>query len=193
MRKTILTIILMCSMVFCQAQKKVWTEPATDYCTSYGDGYFNLAMDITKVELTKDETRVFIHISKRADINDSWFQFTKATYLRANGVRYPLVSADGIELDVHCKTDKDNQKDVVFHFKPLPLDTKEFDFIEGDGYGAYTNPVISLVITIVTIFGLLSYSLYIYFLLFSGAFLFFRKFEGLREGVSATHYTPTGG
>lgn len=137
MRKTILTIILMCSMVFCQAQKKVWTEPATDYCTSYGDGYFKLAMDITKVELTKDETRVFIHISKRADINDSWFQFTKATYLRANGVRYPLVSADGIELDVHCKTDKDNQKDVVFHFKPLPLDTKEFDFIEGDGYGAF--------------------------------------------------------
>ena len=136
MRRTILTIILVFGVFLCQAQK-VWVNPTTDYGTNYGDGYFNLAMNITKVELAKDETRVFIHISQRADIDGFWFQFSKATYLRANGVRYPLVSADGIELDTHCTTDKDNKKDVVFHFKPLPLDTKEFDFIEGDEDGAF--------------------------------------------------------
>ena len=34
----------------------VWDAPTTEYGTSYGDGYFYLALDVTKVELKSDET-----------------------------------------------------------------------------------------------------------------------------------------
>ncbi|MGM9777430.1 MAG: hypothetical protein ACI3ZD_03740 [Prevotella sp.] len=31
----------------------------------------------------------------------------------------------------------DNKRDIVFHFQPLPLDTKVFDFIEGESDKAF--------------------------------------------------------
>ena len=34
----------------------VWDAPTTEYGTSYGDGYFYLPLDVTKVELKADET-----------------------------------------------------------------------------------------------------------------------------------------
>ena len=43
-----------------QAQKiQTWNHPTTEYGNIYFDGYFNIAMDITKVELKEDETVVY--------------------------------------------------------------------------------------------------------------------------------------
>ena len=42
-----------------QAQKiQTWNHPTTEYGNVYFDGFFNIALDITKVELKEDETAV---------------------------------------------------------------------------------------------------------------------------------------
>lgn len=110
----------------------VWEQPTTEYGTSYGDGFFNTALDITKVELKETETLVYMTISLRSDYPDFRFQFVSDTYLKAADKRYALISVDGIELNQFTQTNKNGKLDVVFHFQPLPQDTKSFDFIEGE-------------------------------------------------------------
>ncbi|MBR2360971.1 MAG: TlpA family protein disulfide reductase [Bacteroidaceae bacterium] len=139
-KRTLLAIALLLAVLTTgQAKKKsiVWEEPTTEYGTSYGDGFFNTAIDVTKVELKKDETVVYITVSLRSDYPDFRFQFVGDTYLKAGEQRYALVSADGIELDTYVQTDKEGKRDIAFHFQPLPQDTKSFDFIEGDGERAF--------------------------------------------------------
>ena len=60
-KRTFLAVVLLFAVLTTgQAKKKdiVWEEPTTEYGTSYGDGYFNTTLDVTKVELKKDETVV---------------------------------------------------------------------------------------------------------------------------------------
>ncbi|MBQ6964231.1 MAG: hypothetical protein IJP82_00880 [Bacteroidaceae bacterium] len=115
----------------------VWEQPATECGNCYGDGYFNLAIDVTKVELRADETVVYVTVSQRSDYPDFCFQFVGDTYLKADNQRYPLVEAKGIELNKFVQTNKNGKRDVEFHFPPLPQNTKSFDFIEGDGDRAF--------------------------------------------------------
>ena len=139
-KRTFLAIaFLLAVLTTGQAKKKsiVWEEPTTEYGTSYGDGYFNTTLDVTKVELKKDETVVYITVKLRSDYPDFRFQFVGDTYLKAGEQRYALVSADGIELDTYVQTDKEGERDIAFHFQPLPQGTKSFDFIEGDGERAF--------------------------------------------------------
>ena len=118
------------------AKDVVWEQPATEYGI-YGDGFFNLALDVTKVELKDNETVVYITAQQRSDYPDFSFQFVGDTYLKVGEQRYTLTSADGIELNKFVQTDKDYKRDMAFHFPPLPKDTKAFDFIEGDGERAF--------------------------------------------------------
>ncbi len=121
-----------------QAKDVVWEQPAIEYGNSNGDGFFHLALDVTKVELKANETIVYITVSQRSDYPDhNWFQFAGDTYLKIGDQRYTIVSADGIELNKHLHTNKDGHRDMAFHFPPLPKGTKAFDFIEGDGQGAF--------------------------------------------------------
>ena len=120
-----------------QANDVVWDQPTIEYGTSNGDGFFHLALDVTKVELKDNETVVYITASQRSDYPDFWFQFAGDTYLKIGNQRYTIVSADGIELNKHLQTNKDGKRDMAFHFPPLPKGTKVFDFIEGDGQGAF--------------------------------------------------------
>lgn len=122
-----------------QAQKiQTWNHPTTEYGNVYFDGFFNIALDITKVELKEDETTVYATIKQRSDYPDmDQFKFSKDTYLLADSKRYPVVSAEGIEFDKFRQTEKNGRLDVVFHFRPLPKNTRSFDFIEGDGQGAF--------------------------------------------------------
>ena len=138
-KKTILSILLVLMAMAGQAKEKtmVWEQPATEYGTSYGDGFFYLALDVTKVELKADETVVYITARQRSDYPEYSFQFVGDTYLKADGKRYALKSADGIELNKFVQTGKDGRRDMVFHFQPLPKGTRSFDFIEGDGNGAF--------------------------------------------------------
>ena len=142
MKKTIiLTIMFALVAMTGRAKEKtqVWELPTIEYGTCNGDGYFNLALDVTKVELKDDETVVYITARQRpgSERDDYWFQFAGDTYLKVGNERYTLVSADGIELNKHTQTGKDGKLDMAFHFPPLPKGTRVFDFIEGDGQGAF--------------------------------------------------------
>ena len=139
MKKTIITALFALMTLAGQAKEKtvVWEQPTTEYGTSYGDGFFNLSLDLTKVELKADETVVYITVNQRSDYDGYWFRFAKDTYLKVGDQRFTVVKADGIELDKKLQTGEDFQTDVAFHFPPLPKDTKVFDFIEGDGQGAF--------------------------------------------------------
>ena len=139
MKKTLLTIVALLCIVCSEAKNKevVWEKPTTEYGNIYGDGFFNTAIDVNCVELKETETTVSITVKLRSDYDSFKFQFASGTYILADGKRYALVSADGIELDKFVKTNADNKRDIVFHFQPMPLDTKVFDFIEGDFGGAF--------------------------------------------------------
>ena len=138
-KKNIITLLLVLVTLTGWAKEKtmVWEQPTTEYGTSYGDGFFNTALDITKVELKETETLVYMTISRRSDYPDFSFQFVSDTYLKAADKRYALISVDGMELNQYTLTNKNGKLDVVFHFQPLPLDTKSLDFIEGDGDRAF--------------------------------------------------------
>ena len=136
MKKLFSVLLLVLVAMTGQAKDVVWEQPTTEFGTSYGDGFFNLALDLTKVELKDHETVVYITARERSDYPDFWFQFAGDTYLKVGDQRYTITSADGIELNKHFHT-KDGRLDMVFHFTPLPKDTKVFDFIEGDGQGAF--------------------------------------------------------
>lgn len=133
-KKTIITLLFAFITLTGWAKEKtmVWEQPTTEYGTSYGDGFFNTALDITKVELKETETLVYMTISLRSDYPDFRFQFVSDTHLKAGDNRYALISVDGIELNQFTQTNKNGKLDVVFHFQPLPQDTKSFDFIEGE-------------------------------------------------------------
>ena len=137
MKSTIMTILLALTVLTGQAKDVVWEQPTTEFGNSYGDGFFHLALDVTKVELKDNETVVYITAQQRSDYPDFWFQFAGDTYLKVGEQRYTITSADGIELNKHLHTNKDGKRDMAFHFPPLPKDTKTFDFIEGDGQGAF--------------------------------------------------------
>ena len=138
-KQTIITALLALFTIAGQAKEKtrVWEQPTTEYGTSYGDGFFNLALDVTKVELKETETVVYITSMQRSDYPDFSFQFVGDTYLKVGETRYSLTSADGIELNKFVQTNKNGKRDMAFHFQPLPQDTKSFDFIEGDGDRAF--------------------------------------------------------
>ena len=139
MKKILLTILALLCIVGSEAKGKevVWEKPTTENGNVHGDGFFNTAIDVNRVELKKTETTVSVTVSLRSDYDSFKFQFASGTYLLADGKRYALVSADGIELDKFVKTNADNKRDIVFHFQPLPLNTKVFDFIEGESDKAF--------------------------------------------------------
>ena len=138
MKKLLLSTILMVLVAMVgQAKNVVWNQPTIEYGTSNGDGFFNLALDVTKVELKDNETVVYITALQRSDYPDFWFQFAGDTYLKIGEQRYTITSADGIELNKQFQTNKDYKRDMAFHFPALPKGTKVFDFIEGDGQGAF--------------------------------------------------------
>ena len=138
MKKLLLSTVMLAFVAMTgQAKEVVWEQPTIEYGTSNGDGFFNLALDVTKVELKDNETVVYITAQQRSDYPDFWFRFAEDTYLKVGEQRYTVTSADGIELGKQEQSHKDGKRDMAFHFPPLPKGTKVFDFIEGDGQGAF--------------------------------------------------------
>ena len=139
LQRTIITAMLALIAMAGQAKENVivWEQPTTEHGNSYGDGFFYLALDVTKVELKTDETVVYITAQQRSDYPDYCFQFAGDTYLKVGEQRYTITSADNIELNKFVQTGKDGRRNIAFHFPPLPQGTTSFDFIEGDGERAF--------------------------------------------------------
>ena len=107
-----------------QAKEKtiVWEELAVGYSP-------NPQFVITKVELSKEKTTLYAYYHT---LPTSWFRISRESYLQSDGKTYAIVGSDSIALDEECYTDEDTWlREFVLYFKPLPLDTKEFDFLEG--------------------------------------------------------------
>jgi thiol-disulfide isomerase/thioredoxin len=103
-------------------KKVVWEELAVSYSP-------NPQFMITKVEFSKEKTTLYAAYQYPPD---GWFRISGESYLQSEGKTYAIVGSDSIALDEECYTDKDTWlRKFVLYFKPLPLDTKEFDFLEG--------------------------------------------------------------
>ena len=69
---------------------------------------------------------------------EQYFRFSKDSYLLdEDGNRYPLRSAEGLKLDAGLQMPESGTMDFTMHFEPLPKKVQIFDFIEGDGEGAF--------------------------------------------------------
>ena len=135
MKRTTLSLLMVLIAICGWAQKKavVWDTPAVDENEQI-EGYFQTLIEVTRVEMDKDETRLFVHLAER---DDNSLRFAKDTYLLADGKRYAVKSCDGLTLDEWTSLTNRGRADVVFHFEPLPHNTQKFDFIEGDGERAF--------------------------------------------------------
>ena len=90
---------------------------------------------IQKVELTKERTALHVRMSLMPGLG---FFLRNTCYLQANGKQYESIGSDSIKLDgKRIVLDDTGKKDFVLYFKPMPMDTKEFDFIDGLTYKDY--------------------------------------------------------
>lgn len=85
--------------------------------------------NITRIERTPKNTRVFIHAIFRPHW---WIKESGKTYLRDvnTGKKYAFQSAEGIELNKEVYMSDSGQMDYTLIFDPLPKETKEIDYID---------------------------------------------------------------
>jgi len=120
-----------------QAQKEVvWENP------SAFTGSGNVEFTITKMEMKETETVMHFRV---AFTPHYWIRFAKESFLRTpDGKEYAIVSGtktceaeSDLELDSLFWMPDNGLAELALHFKPVPLDTKEMDFIEGYDDGAF--------------------------------------------------------
>ena len=137
MKKLLSTLLLALTTIAGWAQKEVvWENP------SAFTGSGNIEFDITKMELKETETVMHFRVKF---IPNYWIRFAKESFLKTpDGKEYAVVSGkktseaeSDVELDSLFWMPESGQADLVLHFKPVPTDTKEIDFIEGYDEGAF--------------------------------------------------------
>lgn len=131
-RNIIVALFAFVAAGLAQGKTIVWERPSAEVNTEI-EGYFRTLLEITRVELAEEETRVFMHVALRPE---NWVRFSSGTCLVADGRQYVLKSLEGMELDKETYLTECGYADVVFHFEPLPMKTRRFDFTEGNSDGA---------------------------------------------------------
>lgn len=91
-------------------------------------------LDIVSVNLNDSCTVLGINAYY---IPNYWIRIASDTRLEAEGKCYALIAAEGIELDKDFYMPESGEAQFTLTFEPLPLSTKKFDFIEGDGERAF--------------------------------------------------------
>jgi len=123
-KKIVWCCFLLC-MTWClsaQAKDRVVEYPLIQF-------YNTEAIDISKVELTKSGTVLHIYANFRPHY---WIKIVSDSYLLAEGKKYKLTGADGITPDSLFWMPDSGEASFTLRFEPLPMDTKSFDFYEGD-------------------------------------------------------------
>ncbi|MBO7539779.1 MAG: redoxin family protein [Prevotella sp.] len=137
MKKAIITTLLVLIALAGQAQKTiVWEKPSAFMGRSNGE------FVITKVELKQTETVLHICANYRPG---SWIRFAKESFLQTpDGTKYGITGGaktneqeSDLQLDSLFWMPASGKADLALHFKPVPLDTKEMDFLEGYNDGDF--------------------------------------------------------
>ena len=129
----LLAVVAMTAM----AQKEIVWENPTAFM-----GQSNAEFKVTKVELKQTETVLHFRAKFRPH---NWIKFAKESFLLTpDGKEYIVTSGaktcnqeSDLELDSLFWMPDSGEADLALHFKPVPLDTKEFDFLEGYEEGAF--------------------------------------------------------
>lgn len=92
-------------------------------------------IEVSRIDLT-DSTTV-LHIEARFRPH-WWIKIVSSTFLAdENGNQYPIVSADGIELDKEFWMPDSGEAQFTLSFPPMPAGVNSIDFIEGYEQGAF--------------------------------------------------------
>ena len=119
------------------AQKTiVWETPSAFM------GASNSEFKITKVELKQTETVLHLEAHYRPG---SWIRFAKVSFLQTpDGTKYGITGGaktDEKEADLQLDSlfwmPESGMACLALHFKPVPMDTKEMDFLEGYNDGDF--------------------------------------------------------
>lgn len=135
--RLILLLVLGMSLSLCSwAKNIVWEQP---YATRYsGD------VDITRVEFKPDETVVTL-----SWLGDGDIRMASSTYLRVDTMKYMIRKHPDTPLDEWFDA---TTKPAIFHFAPLPDNTRQFDLIEETERGFRVNAVVNLSDTVLALF-----------------------------------------
>ena len=132
MKSIILTALLTLVSLTGWAQKQVvWENPSAFM------GSYNGEFKITKAELKSDET--VLHIIANYQPH-SWIRFDKNSYLQTpDGTKYTITSGlktneteTDLMLDSLFWMPESGTANLALHFKPVPMDTKQMDFLESE-------------------------------------------------------------
>ena len=129
-KRTFIIALLTIIAIVAQAQKQVvWEKPSAFM------GEYNSEFEITKVELKQTETVLHI-LANYAPGN--WIRFDKNSFLLTpDGKKYGITSGaktsekeSDLLLDSLFWMPESGTANLALHFNPVPLDTKEMDFLE---------------------------------------------------------------
>ena len=129
--KTIITLLLALVALTGQAKDIIWENPSAFM------GSYNGEFKITKAELKSNET--VLHIIANYEPH-SWIRFDKNSYLQTpDGKRYGITSGTKTNegeadymLDSLFWMPESGTANLALHFKPVPMDTKQMDFLESE-------------------------------------------------------------
>ena len=130
--KTIITIQLaLVAMTGLANTYKTIKSPVAMVCGNVSDGELKVR------EVIMRDTATTVHFTMEYE-KGHHFRFVKESYLMdEEGHRFPLRSAEGIALDAWVQSPESGVTDFTMHFEPMPKKVQVFDFIEGDGAGAF--------------------------------------------------------
>ncbi len=131
-KKTIITILLALVGMAGQAKTfKTIKNPVAMACVNVANG------ELKAREVIFRDTATTVYFTMEYSKGQS-FQFVSSSYLMdEDGNRYPLRSAEGLKLNTWVQSPESGITEFTMHFAPLPKKIQIFDFIEGDGSGAF--------------------------------------------------------
>ena len=131
-KQTIITALLALVAMVGQAKTyKTIKTPVAMACVNVSNG------ELKAREVIMRDTVTTVHFTIKYE-KGNHFRFSKESYLMdEDGNRYPLRSAERIALDAWVQSPESGVTDFTMHFEPMPKKVQVFDFIEGDGIGAF--------------------------------------------------------
>lgn len=138
MKRTITFLLAVLCVWVCRAQGTVvWKDPE-----AVNVPVWERTFKVTEVEFSGAETVMHLHVNYPAR---NWIKFASSSVLRtADGKEYAITGGrqtrsgeSSFELDSLFWMPDSGEADLALHFKPLPADTRSFDFIESNAKGAF--------------------------------------------------------